>query len=83
MWLGRVEEVKSPMYRVLRSKEIILRLVADFLGPNGLVEKRETRDWSLIGIGRLVIDKISLYPILRKYMYIGRCDFYYYLFETS
>lgn len=83
MWLGRVEEVKSPMYRVLRSKEIILRLVADFLGPNGLVEKRETRDWSLIGIGRLVVDKISLCLILRKYMYIERCDFYYYLFVTS
>lgn len=76
MWLGRVEEVKSPMYRVLRSKEIILRLVADFLGPNGLVEKRETRDWSLIEIGKLIIDKISLCPILQKYMYIGRCDFY-------
>lgn len=76
MWLGRVEEVKSPMYRVLRSKEIILRLVADFLGPNGLVEKRETRDWSLIEIGKLIVDKISLCPILQKYMYIGRCDFY-------
>ena len=48
MRLGRVEEVKSPMYRILRSKEIILRLVADFLGLNGFVEKGETRE-----IGRL------------------------------